>query len=530
MKTREPDKIDYLIACLIGMGGLVVYLRTLAPDVLYSDSAEFQTLSYTLGITHSTGYPIYILLGRLIGFLPINSPAWRINLLSAVCASITLAGVYLLARYFSRDRVGPFLGSMALGISYTFWAQAIIAEVYTPGMAFIVVIMVFLFHWHNSPTKRNGFLLAAALIAGAGVGVHASVWLIAPAAVAFVIWTLAVRRSTWSDWKHSLLAGILGAGIGVSLFVVTFLICDSLNPPSSFIRVMLYPSRIFWNLQPGDLKSPIQRMWLTISGIQWKDAMFPGGRIFLFDEAGKYGDRLMNLEFSPSLLILALAGLIFMLVNRPELGTFLPVYYVSSLYFILNYQPGDKYVFYLSTYIPLVVAAGTGMGFLLDLLYQRLIRLEHRKYLAIYLLPVLFFCTIIILPYGAERQRALKDGAATFVKEDYAYPIDDLRVPRFRAEMRLVTVPDNAVMVLDWQALYTTIYIAQVERKMNNMLFYEGMPHGNNGKIAETLIYELKNELLEGRLVYVENKYPGLEDDFRFTLSPANEMYRLEFK
>jgi len=134
------------------------------------------------------------------------------------------------------------------------------------------------------------------------------------------------------------------------------------------------------------------------------------------------------------------------------------------------------------------------------------------------------------LPYGAERQRALRAGAATFVKEDYAFPIGNLKEPRFLAEMRLVSVPDNAVMVLDWRALYTTIYIAQVEKGMDNMLFYEAMPHGNNGKIAETLIYELTNALLEGRSVFIENKYPGLEDNFRITPSPANELYRLEFR
>ena len=87
-----PEKKDYLVALVLAVLALAVYVRTLAPDILYADSAEFQCLSYTLGITHSTGYPTYLLLGRLIGFLPIHSPAWRINLLSAVCAAATVSG------------------------------------------------------------------------------------------------------------------------------------------------------------------------------------------------------------------------------------------------------------------------------------------------------------------------------------------------------------------------------------------------------------------------------------------------------
>ena len=180
LAQQKPDRRDLWIAVIISLLGLAAYVRTLAPDILYGDSAEFQTLAYTLGVTHSTGYPTYLFLGRLVGFLPISNPAWRISLLSAICAAITLAGVYLLARYFTKNRVGPALGALALGISYTFWSQAIIAEVYTPGMAFTVIVMLLLMHWLAESKRGNLALFIAALTAGIGFGVHASVWLIAP--------------------------------------------------------------------------------------------------------------------------------------------------------------------------------------------------------------------------------------------------------------------------------------------------------------------------------------------------------------
>ena len=117
--AREPDKTDYLIALAVGVCALAAYVRTLAPDVLYGDSAEFQTLAYTLGITHSTGYPIYLLLARLLGFLPVGSPAWRVNLLSALSAAVTLSNVFLLARYLTRSRIGALLGSVAENVIRT---------------------------------------------------------------------------------------------------------------------------------------------------------------------------------------------------------------------------------------------------------------------------------------------------------------------------------------------------------------------------------------------------------------------------
>ena len=85
--------------------------------------------------------------------LPIRSPAWRISLLSAICAALTVGGVYLLTRYFTRSRVGAVLGGLALGISYTFWSQAVIAEVYTTGLAFLTGIMLLLFHWQSDPGR-----------------------------------------------------------------------------------------------------------------------------------------------------------------------------------------------------------------------------------------------------------------------------------------------------------------------------------------------------------------------------------------
>src|SRR5690349_15769447 len=103
LSSRFPvaplDRRDILLAILIALFGMVIYTRVLAPDVLYSDSAEFQTLAYTGGSTHPTGYPVYLLLARLVGFIPIGTLAWRISWFSALAAGVTLGGLYLLARH-----------------------------------------------------------------------------------------------------------------------------------------------------------------------------------------------------------------------------------------------------------------------------------------------------------------------------------------------------------------------------------------------------------------------------------------------
>jgi hypothetical protein len=77
--------------------------------------------------------------------------------------------------------------------------------------------------------------------------------------------------------------------------------------------------------------------------------------------------------------------------------------------------------------------------------------------------------------------------------------------------------------------LYTTAYLANVEQGKTNMLFKEAMPAGNNGKVASTLITQLEGYLEEGRPVYIEWKYPGLEAKFRI-LPALGSLYKLSLK
>jgi len=526
LHESQPEQADVFIALVVALVALIAYVRTLAPDVLYGDSAEFQTLAYTLGVTHSTGYPIYLFLGRLIGLFPVGNFAWRVNLLSAICASFTVGGVYWLARYFTHNRIGPVLGALSLGISYTFWSQAVIAEVYTPGMAFLVGVLILLFRWQANPQQGNRTLVLAALLAGMGFGVHASVWLIAPPAIGFVLWRVWRTHASRSLWARSLLSAGAGAVLGLLIFLVAFTVSDQLNSPTSFIRTTLEPSRVFWNLEPEDFNSTVKRLKMTVISKQWGNALFPGGDFSFGNELEQFIERLLHLEFSAPLLLLALVGWVGMLRAYPAGGIFYGAYFSFALFLILNYQVGDKYVFYLSLYIPLTIALGTGIGFILEGINNYLKTLPSRSYWILSSLPVLFFVTMVMQPYLGSRWQALQEGKASFVSEDYVYPIKNLQEPRLVADKRLAGITDDAVFVLDWRALYTTAYLAHVERGLPDTLFFEAMPYGNNGSMAATLLDQLGGYVNEGRPVYTDRKYPGLENHFRLFPGPS-DLYKL---
>src|SRR6267142_5694231 len=87
-------------AWVAALAALWAYALTLSPTVAWvnlgEDSGDLLAASATLGIPHPTGYPLFVLLGRLASLVPVGSVAFRINLVAAIAGA---AGAYFLARF-----------------------------------------------------------------------------------------------------------------------------------------------------------------------------------------------------------------------------------------------------------------------------------------------------------------------------------------------------------------------------------------------------------------------------------------------
>ena len=120
------------ISCSLCLSGfsLALYVRTLFPWLLPGDSGEFQVLIPQVGVAHTTGYPVYMLLGKLfITLVPVADIAYRVNLFLAFMAAVAVALTYLAGRLAARSRWGGLFAALILAVSFTFWSQALIAEV-----------------------------------------------------------------------------------------------------------------------------------------------------------------------------------------------------------------------------------------------------------------------------------------------------------------------------------------------------------------------------------------------------------------
>jgi len=177
--------------CLAVAGvSFALYLYTLAPTVSYGgDCGELTTCAYTLGVAHPTGYPLYLMVGKLFTALPVGDVAYRMNLMSASFAALTAGVLYWVLLVTSGRLLPAAIGSLAFAGGYGVWSQAVIAEVYTLNVFCIALLVLAAVLWNERRDVR--YLYVIGFVLGLSLGAHGMTLLTAPA---FTVWFLMNRR------------------------------------------------------------------------------------------------------------------------------------------------------------------------------------------------------------------------------------------------------------------------------------------------------------------------------------------------
>ncbi|MBU1748451.1 MAG: DUF2723 domain-containing protein [Chloroflexi bacterium] len=196
-----------MVSIALAGASLLLYVLALAPTVLEGDSGEFQTYLYTLGIVHTTGYPLYTLVGHLFTWLPLGDVAYRVNLFSAVATALSVPLVYDIARRVLARMTAPqprllavvVAGTCAVG--YSVWSQAVVASVYGLNVLFVAAVLWLALRWSENvgqndilPYPADRWFLALALVYGLSLAHHRTMLLWAPGLALFVLW---VQPGLW---------------------------------------------------------------------------------------------------------------------------------------------------------------------------------------------------------------------------------------------------------------------------------------------------------------------------------------------
>ncbi len=204
-------------AALAFLGSLIVYARTMEATASFWDAGEFIATAYTLGIPHSPGTPLYVLLAKVASLLPLPflSIAQRVNLLSAFCGAAGVLFVYALAVRFFDDmagqsrnlsdglvRVGGALtGALFLAFSDSHWTNSIEAEVYGMSTAFMGFMTWLALKWGDLPkTPRSTSLIYLVFyLLALSVGFHLGTVLVFSGIFLFV-WMSKDRPFSTVEW------------------------------------------------------------------------------------------------------------------------------------------------------------------------------------------------------------------------------------------------------------------------------------------------------------------------------------------
>src|SRR5437879_717934 len=154
----------------VGVAGVAfgLYHATLLPGFDFGDTGFLQATVSSATLTPRDGYPLYFAIGKLFLWLTRAEPARALNLASAVQAAVACGVLALVAAELAGSTAAAVAAALFFAGSYTFWSQAIIAEVYALHVLLVLVSLLLLLRWADRPTTRRLALFFASYALGFG--------------------------------------------------------------------------------------------------------------------------------------------------------------------------------------------------------------------------------------------------------------------------------------------------------------------------------------------------------------------------
>lgn len=430
----SKTRVQYFIVLFL-TGAL--YVGTCAPTVLWQDSGLFvyriwhNDLEGNLGI--ALAHPLYIMIGILAKLVPLGELAWRINLISAVFGAIAVANLYLLLRLWL-GRVWPaVIAAVSLAVSWTFWQNAVLAEVYTLYAAQLFTELLVLLQYVR--TKRTGYLCLLGLLNGLSIANH--LWGVFPLfCYAVYLMFLLFRRQIKVRYVIIFASlWIVGAG------------------PYEYLIVRGV-------VQSGYLADTLQS---ALFGNGWQNSVLNASISLkvVFENI-----IFILLNFPTPNLLLVFAGVLVIWKKAPNHSFANIVLALLILYFVFafRYTVPDRHAFFLPFYCVAVVLMGLGADWVMT-------KIPNKKLviiLAVFaLLPIAsYFVTPSFAgkfykPLAQRRQRPYRD--------EYTYWLQPWKTEyrgaeRFANEI-LDSVEQNAVVYAYTTDVHALLYVQEVKGK-----------------------------------------------------------------
>lgn len=273
VRYAEKDRIKltwFVVSIVIFSLTSFIYATTLSRTINSFDSAELITGSYVLGIVHSPGYPLYLLLAHLVSLVPVASIPLKVNTLSAVFASLTVVSIMYASWKLSGSVWTSIIAALVLAFSKLFWSQAVVAEVYSLNTLLVSLMVVAAIKWYEKPTRRT--IITLMFLSGLSLTNHPSAMLMAPGLLLLVVIRGKGAGINWRAWLGALVIFFVPLLLYAYL-PIRFSADPALNYVGDYFDVDLAtPSGLLWMIS-GRMFGP------EVFGRSLKEAFFQFGQL-----------------------------------------------------------------------------------------------------------------------------------------------------------------------------------------------------------------------------------------------------------
>lgn len=227
------------------MASTLLFVSTFSSRAGLGDTPESVAGVRSLGILHAPGYVTYVVAARLFGeVFRFGGWEFRVNLFSLVCAVLSVAAVYLLARCFGANKAGAAIGALALATTSSFWFNADFAKYYSFTALLLTVMALCVLAWLR--TGRGALLVGAGVLLGSSLGASWQLAVIMAAGLACII---GLRRPR-PGLGILLVAG--GAALFTAIAVCVFIVVRAGQDPTVNFGNATGLSRLFELLTTAD--------------------------------------------------------------------------------------------------------------------------------------------------------------------------------------------------------------------------------------------------------------------------------------
>lgn len=415
---------------------LALYVHTLMPGTVGGDAGELQYAGPILALTHPTGLPLYIFVGHIWSkVVDIGTVAYRMNLLAAVSAALACAIMVLAVHRLHKQTAIAIVTALTLGVSGTFWDQAVLADKYAFNTLWVVLVVGLALIWAQEHNRPHGdrLLYTLSFLYGISLLHHRTMLLLA-----FGLGFLVLYHERAEVWKNRRRTATCAALV--------------LLPP-----LLVYPIFLPW-IQARDL-APSEWQPQTVG--QWIEWLLDRGEAkeaFVTTNVWPHVERYLETIYHDyTLIVVGVALLGIIILARRDWGSA----FLLGFTFLLegglaaNWRDNDRpFTYYLPSFILMVYAYSYGLNALWHYFSQR--RSQWK--------PASMGLAVIVLALQFNYAYPIR-----YEKATYGEPLGLWRTTLKSGDMgeRLASglddLPQQAVMLTEWEPATILWYYQQVE-------------------------------------------------------------------